>query len=590
MIIKQICGVPAASIKQYQGSPKADIKRVAKEWFVAPSPALSLRVTFTVAASIALPIIGGGAGYSHNFTVDWGDGSAQSTVTAYNDADRIHAYTIGTYDILMVGTCEYFAVNNINDATTMRSRITSVISITGDMGFKVLNFFGCTLMTSTVALGELASLTTAGSIYRQTGLTSVPIYSFHGCPQITSFDYAFYQCTSLTIVPADLFSQQSGVTSFSNCFRGCTNLDTISEDIFANAWSAANFSYVFSGTKISSIPATLFKFCPVITDMSYAFSLCTSLTSVPDYLFAYCPLITTFERTFDQCSNLATLGGHIFEGCTQVTSFARTFYGIKGPTIPSTLFDGIENAVFTSTFTTSKLTSIPAGLFDSCTGSSSIYQLFRDCTSLNTDIPQGLFDNLTGLTNAYQCFYGCTALPGCGSNLFKNCTSCVGYQSVFEGCVKFKQRSDLFYAAGEQSTRFHDQSPTFNSCFSRTSFSGTQGTAPDLWNCDFGTGTPTTTLCWSGAGNYLTALTNVNDIPGRLMTIDVQPATAWAVGDLITGATSGATVKIVAQVTGTTYQTSIQSKAFTLGEIIGVVGNTADQGTTRPVFGAQLWG
>lgn len=81
------------------------------------------------------------------------------------------------------------------------------------------------------------------------------------------------------------------------------------------------------------------------------------------------------------------------------------------------------------------------------------------------------------------------------------------------GCTAMQQRSDTFYRPGEETTRFLNQSPDFTSCFERASFSGTQGTAPDLWNCSFGTGTPITTGCWAGAGNSAASLTNYASIP-----------------------------------------------------------------------------
>lgn len=42
---------------------------------------------------------------------------------------------------------------------------------------------------------------------------------------------------------------------------------------------------------------------------------------------------------------------------------------------------------------------------------------------------------------------------------------------------------------------------------------GTQGTAPELWNCSFGSGTPTKTACYGGVGNSGTSLDNYADIP-----------------------------------------------------------------------------
>ena len=55
------------------------------------------------------------------------------------------------------------------------------------------------------------------------------------------------------------------------------------------------------------------------------------------------------------------------------------------------------------------------------------------------------------------------------------------------------------FSIDEQSTRFLNQSVNFESCFERTSFTGTIGEAPDLWNCDF--------------GNSLTSISNYSTIP-----------------------------------------------------------------------------
>ena len=92
-------------------------------------------------------------------------------------------------------------------------------------------------------------------------------------------------------------------------------------------------------------------------------------------------------------------------------------------------------------------------------------------------------------------------------------TLCYDFGGTFGNCTSAKLPIDLFYSPGEEGTRFHDQSVNFESCFTRDSFSGTQGTAPDLWNCDFGTGTPNKINCYDGAGNSLTSLTNYGDIP-----------------------------------------------------------------------------
>ncbi len=69
--------------------------------------------------------------------------------------------------------------------------------------------------------------------------------------------------------------------------------------------------------------------------------------------------------------------------------------------------------------------------------------------------------------------------------------------------------------------------------------------------------------------------------------IDVSPATDWATGDTITGQTSGQTCVIVSKISATTYKVKSRTGAFTLGEIIGVTGDSsklADQGGAHPVF------
>jgi hypothetical protein len=112
-------------------------------------------------------------------------------------------------------------------------------------------------------------------------------------------------------------------------------------------------------------------------------------------------------------------------------------------------------------------------------------------------------------------FSGCVSLETIPENLFRYNTavSMYGFAQTFKDCDKLRLNRNIFYADGEESTRFLDQSPDFTQCFQRDNFTGVQGSAPDLWVCDFGTGTPVTTQCFNGAGNSLTSLDNYSDIP-----------------------------------------------------------------------------
>ena len=73
----------------------------------------------------------------------------------------------------------------------------------------------------------------------------------------------------------------------------------------------------------------------------------------------------------------------------------------------------------------------------------------------------------------------------------------------------------------------------------------------------------------------------------EILTLDVAPATPWAVGDIITGQTSSKTCIIVTVLTTKTFIVKSRSGAYTLGEVVGVTGvagKLADQGAAFPTF------
>ena len=74
----------------------------------------------------------------------------------------------------------------------------------------------------------------------------------------------------------------------------------------------------------------------------------------------------------------------------------------------------------------------------------------------------------------------------------------------------------------------------------------------------------------------------------ELMTLDVAPATAWAAGDTITGATSGETCYIEAVITTKTFYVSQRSGDFTLSEVMSNGTYTADQGAANPTFSSAM--
>jgi len=257
------------------------------------------------------------------------------------------------------------------------------------------------------------------------------------------------------------------------------------------------------------------------------FYSCTGLTSIPTDLFRYNTAVSTsgFSTTFSNCIRLTSIPIDLFRYNTAVSTsgFSNTFYGCRSITaIPTDLFK-YNTAVSTSGIRATfhgcrNLTSIPTDLFryNTAVSTNGFYDTFSGCTGL-TSIPTDLFRYNTAVSTSgfYYTFSGCSSLTSIPTDLFRYNTavSTSGFARTFYGCIKLQLNANIFYAEGEETTRFLNRVSDFALCFSRTSFTGTQGTAPTLWDCDFGTVTPVTTDCFDGAGNSATSLTNYADIP-----------------------------------------------------------------------------
>jgi hypothetical protein len=229
---------------------------------------------------------------------------------------------------------------------------------------------------------------------------------------------------------------------------------------------------------------------------------------------------TTFIDAFSGCFDLETIAGGM--KCTASSqAFARTFKDcISLTSIPSGLFDESINAsseAFNGTFDNCEtITNIPSGLFDYNVNASSFafFTTFIDCDNL-VSIPSGLFDNniLVSTFGFQQTFDNCRNLTTVPDGLFANNTVCTNFRNCFVDCNKLQINPLTFYAQANRDTRFLNQSVDFRDCFKRAAFTGTQGTAPDLWDANYGTGTPNSTGCYGGVGNDGTSISNYASIP-----------------------------------------------------------------------------
>ena len=125
----------------------------------------SFRSTWRTSAdgeTITLPLVDNAA-YTYDFTVDWGDGTAISTITSFDDTDKTHTYeTAGDHNIVIKGTLEAWSFSYAGD----RNKILSVESF-GDLGYKNLSgaFYGCTNLGDFEG-GITSDVTNMGQMFR----------------------------------------------------------------------------------------------------------------------------------------------------------------------------------------------------------------------------------------------------------------------------------------------------------------------------------------------------------------------------------------------------------------------------------------
>ena len=565
---------------------------------------------------------------TYNFNVNWGDGTADSYVNAYNDADRIHTYANnGTYNISITGLCEGWS---FTDFTADKLKIVKVISWGGGnryRGFRYLagGFSGCTNLISIPATESIpAQGTGCGDLsnlfYGCTNLVWViNDQIFRLQPNVGRVDQCFAYCAKITgAIPADIFKYNTAVSIAQAIFRGCAKLTSIPAHLFDyfNPTSANGLRSMFLDCTglVGAIPDELFRYNTSLTTSAFyeEFKGCTKLTSFGVDMFRWNTAVNgsaTFNYTFSGCSGLTgSIPSDLFKYNTAMTgsgAFEFCFQSCSGLTgaIPSALFTfntALTGQAFGYCFySCSKLTSIPSGLFDANTLVTTLaFKLtFGYCSGLDCDIPTDLFKfNTLATSEAFnQTFQYCSKIKLIPDELFRWNTAVTtsGWNQTFVNCTKMQFGEFCFYATGEESTRFLNRSLNVTYCFSRSSGTGaTQGTAPKLWNCTYGTGTLTMAGCFGDTGNNSTSVSNYTEIPD-LLTLDVAPATDWAAGDIVTGQTSAKTSVTVKKITSLSYWCNYRSATtdYTLGEIVGVTGDAsklADQGATRPVF-QKVW-
>ena len=255
---------------------------------------------------------------------------------------------------------------------------------------------------------------------------------------------------------------------------------------------------------------------------------------------------------FHGCANLRSMGGANSTikasggGCVSFNDLFRECVGVRG-TIPANLFVSHPNVFdFNRTFLACLGISgfIPAGLFSGNPLARTFFWTFMDCSGLTGSIPEGLFANNPLVTDFWGALQGCfrltgtipaalfannplvtifaNTLSGCSGltgsipeGLFANQLNLVNLSHTFHESFRLQPSANIFAAdSAALVDRFINRSVNFTNCFARNIHADNGvGTVPELWLCNFGTGTPIRTGCFAGTGNNINTITNFNNIP-----------------------------------------------------------------------------
>ena len=131
------------------------------------------------------------------------------------------------------------------------------------------------------------------------------------------------------------------------------------------------------------------------------------------------------------------------------------------------------------------LISIPSNLFKNNPQKTTFMNCFYLCSSL-TSIPEGLFDNNLLVTRFDFCFNGCPSLTSIPEGLFDNNLLVTSFSYCFNNSNNLTLNERIFSSTLDYINRFANKTVNFDYCFNRNgTFTGIQGTAPELWNYTF---------------------------------------------------------------------------------------------------------
>ncbi len=405
---------------------------------------------------IKLPVQGTGL----NVRVDWGDGSAEQTVTT---SFPTHTYaTAGTYEIKVWGTCPRWGYSSYSSVSTTSNYYTYTKYLTKVKQFGELN-------TTRYGFAQCTSLTEVS------GENLVTSKTFEN---VTAMAYMFYNCSKLTNLDVSNFDT-SNVTNMRYMFDNCssvTNLDVSNFD----TTKVTNMRWMFANcSSVTNLDVSNFDTSKV-TDMSCMFYNCSSLTNLDvsrfntskvtymGLMFAYCSSVTNLDVSrfdtskvtdmqamFGECNNLTSLDvsnfdtsnvtdmSSMFSHCSSVTNLDVSNFDTSKVTDMSDMFAGCSSVtnLDVSNFNTSNVTSM-SSMFSHC---SSVTNLdVSNFDTSNVTNMRYMFDNCSSVTNLDVSNFDTTKVTNM-KWMFRACSKLTNLDVSNFDTSKVTDMSDMFY-------------------------------------------------------------------------------------------------------------------------------------------------
>jgi hypothetical protein len=184
-----------------------------------------------------------------------------------------------------------------------------------------------------------------------------------------------------------------------------------------------------------------------------------------------------------------------FYGCTNLTAIpgSTSLSGVGG-------YTGLNEVLnFTNFMNGTRITAIPADIFDFSPNATSFNSAFSSISTITT-VPTGLFDNVPLVTSFASCFFACSALTSVPSSLFDLNVNVTSFSGTFRNC---RALTNVLQFTNNLSVT------NFQNVYNMTTTSNAlTGTAPTIWSR-----TPTPT----GTGAFLNCigLSNFASIPAN---------------------------------------------------------------------------